>query len=169
MLGGEYEKMKNENKASKIRVGKDRRKKGVSPVIGVILMVAATIVIAAVVLAMLGGFTAPRTQYMVTATASTDALGTTAYVTYHGGPDAAQVDGLTASINGITDQLWLPLAPAGVGWGAAEPDTVVAAVGTGGSCDATTCAVGPGADNDHVIVTATFLDGSSQVILDTYV
>jgi len=36
-------------------------KKGVSPVIGVILMVAATIVIAAVVIAMLGGFTAPTT------------------------------------------------------------------------------------------------------------
>ena len=36
-----------------------RGKKGVSPVIGVILMVAATIVIAAVVMAMLGGFTPP--------------------------------------------------------------------------------------------------------------
>ena len=35
--------------------------KGVSPVIGVILMVAATIVIAAVVLGMLGGFKAPTT------------------------------------------------------------------------------------------------------------
>ena len=38
-----------------------RSKRGVSPVIGVILMVAATIVIAGVVMAMLGGFKAPQT------------------------------------------------------------------------------------------------------------
>jgi flagellin-like protein len=162
-----YEKMKNENKASKIRAGKDRRKKGVSPVIGVILMVAATIVIAAVVLAMLGGFTAPRTQYMVMATASTDALGTTAYVTYHGGPDAAQVDALSAWINGVVESGW-DTPPTGTGWAEAPPDGLPAGVGTGGACNGL-CSVGPGADNDHVIVTATFLDGSSQVILDTYV
>jgi len=46
------------------KIARNRRKmdeKGVSPVIGVILMVAATIVIAAVVLGMLGGFKAPTT------------------------------------------------------------------------------------------------------------
>jgi flagellin-like protein len=40
-------------------------KKGVSPVIGVILMVAATIVIAGVVMAMLGGFKAPASSKVV--------------------------------------------------------------------------------------------------------
>jgi len=39
--------------------------KGVSPVIGVILMVAATIVIAGVVMAMLGGFKAPASAKVV--------------------------------------------------------------------------------------------------------
>jgi len=46
------------------KIVRNRRKmdeKGVSPVIGVILMVAATIVIAAVVMGMLGGFKAPTT------------------------------------------------------------------------------------------------------------
>jgi len=40
---------------------RSRSKRGVSPVIGVILMVAATIVIAGVVMGMLGGFKAPAT------------------------------------------------------------------------------------------------------------
>ena len=43
--------------------------KGVSPVIGVILMVAATIVIAAVVMGMLGGFKAPTTTPVVSISA----------------------------------------------------------------------------------------------------
>jgi flagellin-like protein len=149
--------MKNENKASKIRAGKDRRKKGVSPVIGVILMVAATIVIAAVVLAMLGGFQAPKQQYLVTATASADIPGTTLYVTYHGGPDANVVDAVTGEINGVPI-----VAPSG--WGTVDSlatDVVVGATGSGlGTV---------GAGNDHVTAAATFLDGSSQVILDTWV
>ena len=44
------------------KIVRNRRKmdeRGVSPVIGVILMVAATIVVAAVVMAMIGGFTPP--------------------------------------------------------------------------------------------------------------
>jgi len=143
-------KMKNE------RSFKDRRKKGVSPVIGVILMVAATIVIAAVVLAMLGGFQAPKQQYLVTATASADIPGTALYVTYHGGPDANVVDYLTGEINGV------PIV-APLGWGTAS-GTNDAVVGSTGSGLGTV-----GAGNDHVTAAATFLDGSSQVILDTWI
>ena len=54
------------------KIVRNRRKmdeKGVSPVIGVILMVAATIVIAAVVLGMLGGFKAPTTTPVVSISA----------------------------------------------------------------------------------------------------
>jgi flagellin-like protein len=54
-LGGEREKMST----------KKIDRKGVSPVIGVILMVAATIVIAGVVMAMLGGFKAPASSKVV--------------------------------------------------------------------------------------------------------
>jgi len=79
-----------------------RRKKGVSPVIGVILMVAATIVIAAVVLAMLGGFTAPTRSYVVTATAVSNATGTGISVTYQGGPDSDLVDKVYAMGKNLT-------------------------------------------------------------------
>nr|MCR5853438.1 type IV pilin [Methanophagales archaeon] len=54
------------------KIVRNRRKmdeKGVSPVIGVILMVAATIVIAAVVMGMLGGFT-PPTAHSICVTAT---------------------------------------------------------------------------------------------------
>jgi len=55
------------------KIVRNRRKmdeKGVSPVIGVILMVAATIVIAAVVMGMLGGFKAPASSKAVAISAS---------------------------------------------------------------------------------------------------
>jgi len=67
------EKMKN-NRARSLRQirssrSRSRRKRGVSPVIGVILMVAATIVIAGVVMAMLGGFKTPTTTPAVSLSA----------------------------------------------------------------------------------------------------
>jgi flagellin-like protein len=127
---------------------RDRRKRGVSPVIGVILMVAATIVIAAVVLAMLGGFTAPKRQYVVTATATSDSSGTKIAVTYQGGPDAALVDNVRAT-NGT----------------AAGTVNLGAVVGN----STTFLGATPGTANDHVVVNASFTDGSNQVILDTWV
>jgi flagellin-like protein len=126
-----------------------RRKKGVSPVIGVILMVAATIVIAAVVLAMLGGFTAPKRQYLVTATAAENAT-SYIHVTYTGGPDATLVDSLTCTIDDVDKS----------GTGEFHNATVGASVGADGTA---------GANNNHVVVAATFNDGTQQVILDSYV
>jgi len=70
----------NNNRARslrQIRRSRSKSKRGVSPVIGVILMVAATIVIAGVVMAMLGGFKAPATtqpilQVSITPTADNE-------------------------------------------------------------------------------------------------
>ena len=157
--------------------------RGVSPVIGVILMVAATIVIAAVVMAMLGGFGPPKRQYAVIASADesggdTDGDGAVPeiIITYRGGPDHSLVDYLDVMIDGrdVYDET------AGIGQ---TPDfgdsdgvhdisvgvSVTIDSNTGGMTGWTafTPDVGPG--NDHVIVTAHFLDGSTQVILDTYV
>jgi len=169
-----YKKM--ENGKCKVQSAKRRKmdKKGVSPVIGVILMVAATIVIAAVVIAMLGGFSAPKSQYLVTATAAermVNASGTqtpTIFVTYQGGPDASQVSCVTGDINGVDDQTWVGNKPAqdATGWGNCGDTAINPKVGTGGY---ETTAVNSGPNNDHVTVTATFFDGTAQVILDTYV
>ena len=136
-------------------------KKGVSPVIGVILMVAATIVISGVVIAMLGGFTAPGKTYAISASAEERSVGgtTTLYVTYQGGPDHAMVDALTGAVDG-TDFDTIPTE-----WGSPDDDNSDVDVGAFAT-DATIVASGP--NNSHIVVTANFLDGSIQVILDTY-
>ena len=127
-----------------VRSSRSRSKRGVSPVIGVILMVAATIVIAGVVMAMLGGFGPPKKQYMVTASASENATGYI-YVTYNGGPDSAMVSSLSCSVNGKSLTL---------------NNTVGFTSGTEGTA---------GPNNDQVVVAATFKDNTTQVILDTWV
>ena len=137
---------------TKVRSFKDRRrrKKGVSPVIGVILMVAATIVIAAVVLAMLGGFQAPSRLYIVTASATTNATGERIDVTYNGGPDHALVDYVNVTVDGnATGSSTSPPVP---GWSVSEITKA-----------------DKGAANDHVVVSAKFTDDTRQVILDTWV
>jgi flagellin-like protein len=156
-------RMKNE------RSFKDRRKKGVSPVIGVILMVAATIVIAAVVLAMLGGFTAPGKTYSISATAEIRYVGTTAtaFVTYMGGPDADQVDCITGTVTDTATGTPTALAPqTATDWGTCGDgvmNVVLGSVATEG-----TGAYTVGGVDDHIVVIGTFLDGSTQVILDDW-
>ena len=132
--------------------------RGVSPVIGVILMVAATIVIAAVVMGMLGGFGPPSKVYSISVTAEERNPGgtPTIYITYHGGPDAGSVVSFSITVDGDT--------PAG--------KTLATTVGSSvsiTSADLPNQAVDAGAGNDHVIVTATFADGSVQTVLDTWV
>jgi flagellin-like protein len=121
---------------------KDRRKKGVSPVIGVILMVAATIVIASVVLAMLGDFEPPKRIYAISVMASRAPDGNIAVI-FFGGPDANYVQEITVS-----------------------GDVDLTLTGSVGGTNTTT--TNPG-DTAHVVATATFTDGSRQVVLDTYV
>ena len=117
----------------------------VSPVIGVILMVAITVILAAVIAAFVFGMGGTmKKQYIVAATASH--IGTNVVVTFNGGPDANQVHALN-----ITGD-------------------VTFATALGNTTGSTTSAPATTADNNnHVIVTATFVDGSKQVILDTYV
>jgi len=157
------------------KIVRNRRKmdeKGVSPVIGVILMVAATIVIAAVVMAMLGGFGPPKKTYTVTATASEaydldgDGNHPDIEITYHGGPDHAYVDCLSVSVDGR------PVTTLGSGWGTANNNNTDVTPGVSvivDNGDFASAIINTGPNNDHVVVTATFLDGSTQVILDTKV
>ena len=145
--------------------------KGVSPVIGVILMVAATIVIAAVVMGMLGGFSPPRRTYAVSVTAyeagDLDGNGVSPdiVITYLGGPDNAYVDHLSVSVDGYSATL--------NNFG--TPNNGINDVTPGASeiVDNDDIAgadpINAGPNNDHLVVTATFLDGSTQVILDTMV
>jgi archaeal type IV pilus assembly protein PilA len=118
----------------------------VSPVIGVILMVAITVILAAVIASYVFGMTAiiPSGRNVVATVSQPDSSHIT--VVYKGGPDQTLVKGLNIT--------W----PSGVTQSFANP--VV------GSSFSTT---GQFAGKDHVVVVASFNDGTDQVILDAYI
>ena len=135
--------------------------KGVSPVIGVILMVAATIVIAAVVMGMLGGFGPPSKAYTINVQASRVDVDGDGFddirVTYIGGPDDALLDAISSiTIDGTPQAI----------------NTSIFGSVNGDSTDIDIGAYDEFKDfsgGNHVIVTAAFVDGSVQIVLDTYV
>ena len=121
----------------------------VSPVIGVILMVAITVILAAVIAAFVFG--------MASGVAKTKAVAATArqmqndvIVTWQGGQDNPLVSGYNVSVTNATATKY-----------ATVNNNVVGAT--------TTCTNCGTSGQDHVVVVATFSDGSSQVVLDTYV
>jgi flagellin-like protein len=128
-------------------------KKGVSAVIGVILTVAATIVIAAVLLAMLGAFTLPQPPHAVLITAK-QINSTHIQVMFMGGPDSDLVNGLNLSVDALSD----------LSSGDFKNGTVGASVITNASGK-----VDAGPNNDAVVVTAHFTDGTAQVVLNVLV
>jgi len=128
-----------------------KKEDGVSPVIGVILMVAITVILAAVIAAfvfgMAGGISKTKT---VAATARQS--GNDIIVTWQGGQDNGYVVGYGVTLNDNTGSLALVF------------------VNTGNAVGNSTKFAGKGdATNNHVVVNASFTDGSGQVVLDTYV
>ena len=148
--------MRNKNRARsfmQVRSSRSRSKRGVSPVIGVILMVAATIVIAGVVMTMLGGFSPPKKTYTVSISGSKNSTGGI-ILTCTGGPDYAMVDYINLTLNG-TDQK--------PGWGEVDGKNEITVGSSHGWTGGNTTAA------DHIVAVATFIDGTKQVVLDTYV
>jgi flagellin-like protein len=124
--------------------------KAVSPVIGVILMVAITVILAAVIAAFVFGMGGTlKKTYTVAATASQTTTDTV-IVTYQGGPDADLVRGITVNANGT------------YGYFNVRPNVGDRVTIT----DATRITT---AKIDPITVIANFTDGTSQVILDTTV
>ena len=121
-----------------------KNEEAVSPVIGVILMVAITVILAAVIAAFVFGMAGNISKTKIVAATASQQGASTIFITYQGGQDAVSVATLSWAIGSTTGSV---AAPA-VGWS-------TTGVGSTGQ--------------DHVTVTALFTDGSSQVILDTYV
>jgi archaeal type IV pilus assembly protein PilA len=122
----------------------------VSPVIGVILMVAITVILAAVIAAFVFGM-AGNVSKTRSVAATAQISGSSAIVTYNGGPDTTQLTALTITgtdkSNGIITATALSSA---VGSTVTLPTTA-------------------GTNRMHIIVTAGFNDNTQQVILDTFV
>ena len=118
----------------------------VSPVIGVLLMVAITVVMGAIIAAYVFGNAnmLPKTHIVGATAAQMSPSKIT--VTYIGGQDHDLLDSLNISINNVVVQT---VTSPRIGY------SYSSGMGTH--------------DRDHVVVTGKFLDGSEQIILDTYV
>ena len=127
----------------------------VSPVIGVILMVAIVVILAAVIAAFVFGM-AGNVQTTKTVGVTVAQINNSSMMqTFQGGKDAALVMDLTSKVtpsdgSGEIVQMWA--SPLMVG------DTHIVNGPNPGSFSG----------RDHVVVVANFTDGSTQVILDTY-
>ena len=121
-----------------------KNEEAVSPVIGVILMVAITVILAAVIAAFVFGMTgnvqSTKTVAVTAAVNNTQFL----VVTFQGGADAATVDNLTLMINGSYES-HKATPTIGSSFGSADP-------------------IVP--QDCHAVIVAHFTDGSEQVVLD---
>jgi flagellin-like protein len=128
----------------------------VSPVIGVILMVAIA-VIAAFVFGMSGNIN--KTKIVAATVQQADA--THMSITYQGGQDALTFAGANVTVTpGTAGTITYTPTVNSVGW-----------LGTtvGSSCTVVASTTATFSGRDHVVVSAWFTDGGQQVILDTYV
>jgi len=135
-----------------------KKDNAVSPVIGSILLVAITVIIAAVIAAFVFGMTGDIQQTRIVAITSdisqNAATGQKHIVlTNHGGKDMATLVNLTAMFNGSSCATWV------------SPTNLNSLKTVGGSA---ACNVGAVGGRTHVVVTGSFADGSAQVLLDTY-
>src|SRR5512145_362343 len=117
-----------------------KNEEAVSPVIGVILMVAITVILAAVIAAFVFGMAGNITKTKTVAVTVQRTSTSTVAVTNNGGQDVAALTSIVIS-----------------GDGTGFLSTTVGS----------TAAVAAGPGPKHIIVTGTFNDGTSQVLLDT--
>lgn len=118
----------------------------VSPVIGVILMVAVTVILAAVIAAFVFGMGSGVQKTKVVGVTAARGDATSINVTYQGGTDASSLQSFNLMINGA----------------AASPPTWTP-TGVGASQNIVHTATAP----VKITVVGVFNDGSEQVVLDT--
>jgi flagellin-like protein len=130
----------------------------VSPVIGVILMVAITVILAAVIAAFVFGMSGNISKTKIVAVTAQQPDASHITVTYQGGQDAGSfVSGNVSVTVGNSTSCIPTYAP--------SSQLLTAEVGSSVVVSSVGCFDG----KDHVVATGKFGDGSSQVLLDTYI
>jgi len=133
----------------------------VSPVIGVILMVAITVILAAVIAAFVFGMAGNVSKTRSVAVTG-QKQGSNIVVTNNGGPDNADMKTWNVSIDG---------AHMGSATGASVGNNTVGyyltCVGLATGADTALNQYTTTTTRNHLVVTATFTDASQQVVLDT--
>jgi len=126
-----------------------KNEEAVSPVIGVILMVAITVILAAVIAAFVFGMAGNINKTKVVS-ATLSRLNTTAVTAvYQGGQDSGSLQSITWTVNGAT-----------VTGGTQD-------AGTGSILPIGNTTTFPAAANAKIIGVGLFTDGSQQVLIDT--
>ena len=138
----------------------------VSPVIGVILMVAITVILAAVIAAFVFGMSGNISKTKVVAATVSQSDGTHITSTYNGGQDSATLSYAVMTVTPGTSGLAGLTYTNATGNGATY-NIMSSTVGSTVTYSTTT--VGGFAGQDHVVIVGYFNDGAQQVILDSYV
>ncbi len=150
-----------------------KEEEAVSPVIGVILMVAITVILAAVIGAFVFGMGGSLSKTYSVAATATQVDSTTIHITFQGGPDADLINHLNVTVDGVFYDV--STVANGARWVPSISDPTAPTLSNPSTGDVISCSDSTDTDDpissgrDHVIVTATFEDGIKQVILDTYV
>jgi len=140
-----------------------KRKDAVSPVIGVILMVAITVILAAVIAAFVFGMASGVTKTKTVAVTAKK-NGQVIMITYDGGPDNALLTSLNVTFDNNGTAFYTV--------GNLLQTSGTATIPTVGQAFSTSADNGGTSWNNvptHTVVTGNFNDGTSQVLLDTYV
>ena len=140
--------------------------KGITPVIGEILLIAVVVVIAGVIASYVFGMGETFNRMYLIGTSANQIDTDTIDITYFGGKDSDYVLYLNVSVNGsfYADNSWESYEQNtfnGSGVAPIQTGTVVTLY------DDTSKYITP--DRDHVLIIARFVDGTKQVVLDTYV
>ena len=132
----------------------NENEEAVSPVIGVILMVAITVILAAVIAVFVFGM-ADDVQTTHTVAATAKVADDDVIVTFQGGPDASAVTSLESKIYNSTGVVMMTNTQA-------SPTVGYSHTFVGGKDNATDEAY----DGTRIVTTATFDDDTTQVLLD---
>ncbi len=144
----------------------------VSPVIGIILMVAVAVMLTAVFGSSLFGMGSDMEKTRIVVVTASQPSADTIMVTYYGGPDHNSIESITVMVNGLQvddDDADTPSAIEGVdpGYTLTISNTSNMTANNGiANLNGDNLTITRG--NNHVVVAATFVDGSGWVILDTY-
>jgi flagellin-like protein len=145
---------------------KRKNDEAVSPVIGVILMVAITVILAAVIAAFVFGMSGNINKTKVVAVTAQKINGTAISVMNQGGQDQASVVSfnMTTSPNAVT-------SCSGTGAGIVGSTNIcrLTPANVGSTATLVTTATGGYSARTEVIVIGVFNDSTTQVLLDTFI
>jgi len=141
-------------------MAKRNSEEAISEVVSTILIVAITILLAAVIVAFVTGMTANMQKSKIATSTISRVNNSYVEVTFAGGQNANTVTGINWTVNGVPPSLWI----AGIGGSPGIQNHP----SNGGilSIGANAILTAPDIGKDRVIGIAVFSDGSQQVILD---